>query len=427
MISETMETTPAPARKEHAVFFRQSGWMMTAAIVGGFMSLGIHFLSKRVDQEQYGIFGILLMVTVCLPTTPLQMLLTQQTASALATNRVRQLSSMIRLTWLWTTGFWLIAALLVFVFRNQIALRWEMPTLTPLWITLATVLVALWLPIFGGALVGRQDFFWSGWSAILMGAFRLGVAAVLVLGFASGATGMMIGALAGAVAAVSVPIWRTRDFWRMPAEKFDTRAVTRKAVPLILGFWAFQFMFTSDTLFAGAFFPDQMGTYFAAGTLSRAMLWLVLPLATVMFPKLVHSNAKAEKNNLLAVVLLGTAVLAILGGVGLYVVGPLVVKMVFPPDYATAIMRLLPWYVGAMIPLTLTNVLVNDLMARDKFKVVPLIVLLAIVYGFTLPYVLNHVSKTPETILQALGGFNLLLLVVCAVAAFRKPKPILAR
>jgi hypothetical protein len=54
MISETMETPPAPAQKEHAVFFRQSGWLMVATIGGGFMSLGIHFLSKRVESTQYG-------------------------------------------------------------------------------------------------------------------------------------------------------------------------------------------------------------------------------------------------------------------------------------------------------------------------------------------------------------------------------------
>lgn len=422
-----METPPAPAQKEHAVFFRQSGWLMVATIGGGFMSLGIHFLSKRVESTQYGIFVILLMVVTCLPTIPLQMLLTQQTASALATNRLGQLSAMMRFTWFWTTALWLIAAGLVFVFRNQIALQWELPSLTPLWITLATILVSLWGPIFSGALQGRQDFFWTGWAVILNGVFRLGIAALLVLGFTAGTTGMMLGALAGVGIASGIAMWRTRDLWMHRPEKFDTRVITRHAIPLIVGFWAFQFMFTSDSMFAGAFFPDQMSAYGATGTLSRALLWLVLPLAAVMFPKLVHSKAKSEKNNLLAVVLIGTALLAICGGIGLYVVGPLVVKLVFPPDYVSAIMALLPWYVGAMIPLALTNVLVNDLMAREEFKMVPVILLVAVAFGFTLPYVLNHVSKKPETVLQLLAAFNLLLLTVCAIAAFRKPRSAAAR
>jgi O-antigen/teichoic acid export membrane protein len=64
----------------------------------------------------------------------------------------------------------------------------------------------------------------------------------------------------------------------------------------MLGFGACQFMFTSDTMFAKAYFTgDEMAPYVAAGTLSRALLWLVLPLATVMFPKIVHAAAKSEK------------------------------------------------------------------------------------------------------------------------------------
>ena len=37
----------------------------------------------------------------------------------------------------------------------------------------------------------------------------------------------------------------------------------------------------------------------------------------------------------------------------------------------------LPWYAGAMIPLALANVLVNDLLARLRFNLVPPLLLLA--------------------------------------------------
>ena len=75
-----------------------------------------------------------------------------------------------------------------------------------------------------------------------------------------------------------------------------------------------------------------MAPYLAAGTLSRALLWLVMPLAAVMFPKIVHAAAKSEKINLLNLVVLGTAVLAICGGLGLWLVGPLLIKLVFKSD-----------------------------------------------------------------------------------------------
>jgi O-antigen/teichoic acid export membrane protein len=183
----------------------------------------------------------------------------------------------------------------------------------------------------------------------------------------------------------------------------------------MLGFGACQFLFTTDTMYVKAFFPgDEMASYGVAGTLSRALLWLVLPLAAVMFPKIVHATAKSEKTNLLGIVLLGTAILAICGAAGLCVVGPWLVKLAFKPEYVAETMKLLPWYAGAMIPLALANVLVNDLMARAKFKIVLPMVLVAAAYGFTLPAMLHKFPGRMEVALQTLGVFNLLLLAVCA-------------
>ena len=77
------------------------------------------------------------------------------------------------------------------------------------------------------------------------------------------------------------------------------------------------------------------------------------------------------------------------------------------------------WYAGAMVPLALANVLVNDLLARSRFRVVPAMVVLAVAYGFTLPFMLNHFPGRLEVALQTLGAFNLLLLAICAWFTFR--------
>ena len=63
-----------------------------------------------------------------------------------------------------------------------------------------------------------------------------------------------------------------------------------------------------------------------------------------------------------------------------------------------------------MVPLALANVLVNDLIARGKFQVVPFLVLLAMAYGLALTQF--HTSLI--MVLQTLGVFNLLLFGVCA-------------
>jgi O-antigen/teichoic acid export membrane protein len=415
MSATSPETIKTVDHKPHAAFFRQSGWLMIAAIVGGALTWGVHFLSKSIPESQYATFGTLLMVVACLPTMPLQMIFAQQTALALATGRERQLAGMVRMAWLWTFIPWAIAAGAVLLFQKQIVAGWHLPDAVGLWVTLPLLLVSLWAPMFGGVLQGRQDFFWLGWSAIFGGGGRFVAAAFLVLALGFGAAGMMTGALIGVGLAAVVAIWRTRDLWMLPTERFDGKSLMKQVVPLMFGFGACQFMFTSDTMFAKAYFTgDQMAPYVAAGTLSRALLWLVLPLAAVMFPKIVHAAAKSEKTNLFNLVVLGTAVLAICGALGLWLVGPIIVKIVYKSSYVAATTALLPWYAGAMVPLALANVMVNDLLARARFGVVPWMVLLAAAYGFTLPWMLNHFPGRLEVVLQTLGAFNLLLFFVCA-------------
>lgn len=388
---------------------------MIAAIAGGALTWGVHFLNKAIPDSEYATFGVLLMVAGCLPTMPLQMMFAQQSALAVATGRERQLSGLIRLACLLSFIVWALGAVAIFLFRKQIAAGWHLPNELGLWVTVALLLVSLWTPMFAGLLQGRQDFFWMGWISILGGVVRLAGAVFFVIALHLGAAGMMAGALIGVSVTVAIPIWRTRDWWQLKPERFDGKNLLRQVLPLLFGFGACQFMFTSDTMFATAYFSgEQMKPYVVAGTLSRALLWLVLPMAAVMFPKLVQSRAKSEKTNLFNLVVLGTAVLSICGAAGLWLVGPLVVRFVAHAGDVAATMKLIPWYAGAMVPLALANVMVNDLLARARFGVVPFMVLLATAYGFTLPWMLNHYPGRIEVVLQTLGAFNLLLFAICA-------------
>jgi O-antigen/teichoic acid export membrane protein len=379
------------------------------------MSFGVHFLNKWISEAEYAKFGVLLMLISCVPTMPLQMVFAQQSASALAEYREGQLAGMIRRAWSWTFVLWLVAAILVLVFRARIDAVWKLSSSWPLVVTLGAILSSVWLPLFSGVMQGRQDFFWYGWSLILGGTTRMLAAGAMVIAFHLGATGMLIGALAGVICSELIVIWRTRDLWRRPVEPFDGQKLVAQIMPLVLGFGVCQFLFTSDTMFATPHFSgESMKHYVAAGTLSRALLWLVQPLAAVMFPKLVHSTAKGEKSNLLVIVILGTAALAVAGAIGLCIVGPIVVKIAFKAEDIAETTALLPWYAGAMIPLALANVLVNDLMARKQFKVVPFMIVLAVGYGIAQPYMLNHYPGRMTIVLQTLGVFTLLLFLVCA-------------
>jgi hypothetical protein len=62
-----------------------------------------------------------------------------------------------------------------------------------------------------------------------------------------------------------------------------------------------------------------------------------------------------------------------------------------------------------MVPLALANVLINNLLARSQFRIVPVLLLLAAAYGVAL----TQFHDSLITVLKTLGVFNLLLLGAC--------------
>jgi hypothetical protein len=129
---------------------------------------------------------------------------------------------------------------------------------------------------------------------------------------------------------------------------------------------------------------------------------------------------KSEENNLFSIVVFGTAVLAFFGMLGLCVFGPLATRIVYSAKDIPGVMALIPWYAGAMVPLSMAVVMVNNLLARSKFQVVPFMVVLAIAYGFAMPFMLSHFPGRLQVPLQTIGVFNTLLFGVCAVFTWGK-------
>jgi len=406
-------TTDMPDNPEHkATFFRQSGWLMLANLLTGVLMWGVHFVAgKNISEAEYGTLVKMVAVTIIIPVIPLQSVIARETAAALALGETRALAGLIRKAAAGLSVLWLMASAITLWFQADILTQWKVSQPSALWLLLLAVLGMLLLPLFWGALQGTQNFLWLGWTMMVNGAARVGIAALAVFWVAQTAAGIMVGIVAAIGITIFLAMWHSRAVWTGPSAPFHWRNTLRQIVPSLIGFTACQFMFSADTIFVGAFFSaDDTGFYAAAGTLSRALIWLVLPLATVMFPKLVHSAAKSEKSNLLGLTLLSTAGLAVVGAVGLVILGPWAVKLVYKPSYLAVATSILPWYAGAMIPLSVANVLVNNLLAKSDLRVVPWLAVLAIGYAITL----NLWHPSLKAVLQAFGGFTTLLFLVCA-------------
>jgi O-antigen/teichoic acid export membrane protein len=145
----------------------------------------------------------------------------------------------------------------------------------------------------------------------------------------------------------------------------------------------------------------------------------------VMFPKLARARATGEKSSALALTL-GATILA--GGCAAIIC---TILPWFPPwiiggqKYLPAA-PLVPWFAWCMLPLAVSQVMVNSLMARSRFAAVPFLLVVAVSYGFTLSAVGRHWGSAADTfsgfrtMIQTIGVFNLLLFGVCALFTWGK-------
>ena len=240
MPTETVEKASLTATAHRTSFFRQSGWLMFATVAGGVFMTAMHFLSKAIPVSEYGQFGVFLSVAMFVPAAPLQMVLAQQTAQAIALHREHELSSLIRAAWLTTFVLWLVAAVVVLLFQGPIMAQWKISNPAAIWLTLPVLLFTAWLPMFYGVLQGQQNFLWMGWSMMANGLGRMGLAAFAVLVLHFYAPGMVLGMLAGLALALVLAIWPTRSLWLTSGQSFEWRSLLRQVIPLTLGFGACQ-------------------------------------------------------------------------------------------------------------------------------------------------------------------------------------------
>jgi len=434
MAAEKVETTSATSSSHHrAAFFRQSGWMMIASVSGGALAYAVHpIVSRGMPPSEYGLFTTLLQVIslMAIPAIGLQMVFAQQAASAVTDEQRRGVISTLRGVWRAVFFIWLVMAAITGVFWNQTVAGLKIANPAALMVTVIIGLVAMWMPLVMGMLQGRQNFLWLGWTSIFNGVGRFATVCVIVLLFHGWAAGAVSAVLLGMMAVIVIGGWQIRDVWRTETAPVDWNEWMRRVVPLTLGLGAATFMLSADMVFTRKFFPaEQTGYYAAAGMIGRALVFFTAPLTLVMFPKIAHSTARGEKTDVLAQAL-GLTLLA--GGAA--VIGctlfpwlPLRLAL-YKPIYIATASPLVPWFAWCMLPLTLANVLINALLARGRFAVVPWLVLVAIGYGVALAMVgryagsLTDIQAGLRMMIQTLGVFSTLLLIVCAWFSFRSPR-----
>lgn len=413
--------------ESRASFFRQSGWLVIATFVSGVAMWAVHLFSKHpaLADGEYGVFTTMLQLLywMMIPGIGVGLVFAQQAAAVTDEAGRQRLAGAVRTVTAAMFALWLLACGALALTQSQVAAALNLPSPAPLWITLATGLCLGWQPIWFGVLQGRHDFFWLGTVQMVNGFGRIGGAAVMLLLLQQvHATGLVTGAFLGLAVSTGLAIWLGRDLLTGPAQPLVWRPWLRHVVPLTLGMGTAMFFLSADMVFVQSRFPEAAGgtdAYGAAGTLARALVTFTAPLSAVMFPLLVRAGAQGTRSEAGTLTLLATLVMGIGGAVALTVLAGFFLRLGFSPKFAAAA-PLVPWFAWAMLPLTLTNVLVAQLFARERYASAPWLALTALAYAGGLwlwvpefrpggDHLVGFVRVT-----HIIGGFNLLLLAVAA-------------
>ena len=406
-------------------------WAVHPVLVKPVDQVGLGFLNSVVkrpfDHDEYSLFTTLLQIVglMSIPAAGLQIVFAQQTASALTPEQERQLRRTVHAVLGGTLGIWLLGLAVVFLLRDQILGQLHIAHPASLWLTILAGLPILWAPVLSGVLQGRQNFMWLGWMAILNGVGRCLAVVVIVRLIGSRVGGAMAGVLLGVVGVLLVCLWQTRSVWRGQGHSVDWRRWLKRVVPLTIGLGASTFILSADMIVVRSLFPGkETGLYAAAGIIGRALVYFTIPMAAVMFPKIVQSAARSERTDVLAQALGATTLLGLAAAAFCTAFPGLPLQLVYDKDYLV-IKPLVPWFAWCMFPLPLANVLINNLLARERFRAVLWLVVVAAAYGLTLLALAPHYVELEylaafKRVVQILGAFSLLLLAVSAWFTWRK-------
>jgi O-antigen/teichoic acid export membrane protein len=348
-----------------------------------------------MPKDEYGAFATMLqmLTLMSIPAIGLQTIVMRQTVAAQTDSLRHQLSRAVRRLLLWTFLIWVLAMVLVGIWHQELAASFKASNPATIWLTASWGLWIVWLPIFVGILQGRQNFLWMGWVSMLGGLTRLAAMIVIVVWLGGQAAGACLGVLIQVVAVVFLAGARTREVWTVPGQPVVWGDWGKRVLPLTIGPGVITYMMSLDMIVVQYFFPEIMtGYYAAAGMIGRALVFLTAPLTQVMFPKVAASVARSEKSNAALLALGTTALIGSAAALFCTALPSLPLRIVYDTSYLR-IAWLVPWFAWCMLPLTLGAVLVNNLLARERYRMVTWLALVALAYAAALVLVCQRQSS----------------------------------
>ena len=315
--------------------------------------------------------------------------------------------------------------------RCPVCCRFPIPP--PFTFTVLIGLTSLWIPIGKGLLQGKHYFGGLGWLQISDGVGRFSIMLLMVLMLGGKAAGGMFAAVTGQLITVVIGACLTYQLWKTrPAVAFHWKSWLGTALPLTLGLGTVLVVSSIDMLFVQGLFSDtgQTALYGGAMLTGYAIIQFIAPVALVMFARVAQSVARAERADSLGMTLAATILFGCVAAVGCTLLPKLPLRlMYFGNSEMWEAAPLVPWFAWALLPLTVSNVLVQNILARARFQAVPWLMLVPAIYAACLcleaPGLLN--MKPFDAFIRVIQTLGCASLLLCAVAAwFSRVVPVAA-
>lgn len=365
---------------------RHSFLLLVTTGVANVANVVFHMVMGRaLIPDEYGILAALLNMMLVL-STPLDALRNAMAHFAARAHRANNAALARAIAQRWTlriAALAIPASVLVWLLHARIAGFFHLATPAPILVIALFLIAFMLLPVLSGVLQGMQRFWLFGASLHGLSVVRLGLGWAFVSVFAATAFYAVLAnglaMLYGAVAAGLGVWWITRAAGpRVEA----TRGIGPYFLNAMFMLGSYGILMNCDVMLVRHFHPEEAGSFAWAATIGRSVVFLPMPIAMAMFPKVISTGASSRSSRMIVLKALAMVAGMIGVGVGICLILPwLPLRILYGiTDPAPELLRLVRMVMLAMCPLGISYLLLHFEMAQHRFGTVPWLIALAVAY-----------------------------------------------
>jgi|APTNR8051073442_1049403.scaffolds.fasta_scaffold00016_190 O-antigen/teichoic acid export membrane protein len=394
--------------------------LMGMAQVANLAGIVFHMVMGRaLTVDEYGILGTLLNMMLVL-ASPLDALRNAMAHFSARAEQQGQRAVVRALSRQWLSrmlGAGLLAGLALMLAAPQVAEFFHLESTLPVRVAGGLLPVMLCAPVVAGLLQGMQSFLWMSVGTQLWMVLRLGLGYLLVTRVAATALSAVWSHALSQALGLLVALYGLTTLLRGQGRESAPAGVVGYFLQSMLLLAGYGVLMNSDLMLVRHFHPDEAGYFAQAATIGRSVIFLPMPIAMALFPKVISSGlASAESRRTLgralamAAVLIGMAVLMV------WLLPWLPLRILYGvKEPAPELLALVRWVCLAMSPLGLSYLLLHFEMAQHRFEAVPWLIACALAY-------VGGVYLWHDTVLHVvavLGGAALTSALVFAIMLVR--------